>query len=523
MPIDSKSENDLDKSLRFSLRSRLSIALLAASILAIFHLYAQQSRTFVDLDTDKRRIREKVFNRQNMLDMLQRSNKTLPVEIEANHAENIQGSSNNTLENSHVAYQADISQPTKTSDVQPEKTSDVQVQPQGADESQQEIQPHSASDAVSDSDQVFEPQKHSDTQQQPINTEKRNSDEIQGEPQKQPDPRQQPKNLENKPDKRFFLTVCTMVKNEACYIVEWIEHYRIMGVDRIVIFDHDSMDNVTLVKDLYAQHAPDFAIHVHQSLVRNSTQLDRNLQEMNLQMCLDLYGGSTEWMANLDVDEFIYSPQYGTLADHLRNLTAIERATGRRFSSVVSVNLNFGTSGQLHRFDNALARSPDGRVEYRNPCGPQFITDHVLRGPATVIFGEAQEYQARDIRHEKSERRALTAGTSRQLLMPTAVPACQSPASSPGRPSLAPCSLLALPFPFLLLLLLSALSSFIFVRVQSAAGSRHSPERAPPWRLRIEFLLLQTSMPARTRPALNIKGFKPAVQICLETMLSRQT
>ena len=500
--------------LRFSLRSLLSLTLLVVSISAIFSLFAQQNRTSVDLDTDKQRIRDNVFKIQKILGKLQRRIEISPLEMEANHMDYIQGSSDNTPDKSQVAYQAAINQPNKTGDVQSE------VQTQGSDERQQEIQLQTASDAFSHSNQVNEPQ---DTQRKPMNTEKGRSDQIQGDRQEQPDPRQQPKNLENKQDKRFFLTVCTMVKNEACYIVEWIEHYRIMGVDRIVIFDHDSMDNVTLVKDLYAQHAPDFAIHVHQSLVRNSTQLDRNLQEMNLQMCLDLYGGSTEWMANLDVDEFIYSPQYGTLADHLRNLTAIERATGGRFSSVVSVNLNFGTSGQLHRFDNALARSPDGRVEYRNPCGPQFITDHVLRGPATVIFGEAQEYQARDIRHEKSERRALTAGTSRQLLMPTAVPACQSPASSPGRPSLAPCSLLALPFPFLLLLLLSALSSFIFVRVQSAAGSRHSPERAPPWRLRIEFLLLQTSMPARTRPALNIKGFKPAVQICLETMLSRQT
>ena len=195
---------------------------------------------------------------------------------------------------------------------------------------------------------------------------------------------------------RFLLTACTMVQNEAPYVVEWIEYNRIQGIDRIIIYDHDSTDNITLLNDLYQQHDPGFRVHVMKSLAKPAS--GRGLAQKNFQHCLDEYGNSTEWMMIADVDEYLHSPAFGTLASMLRNLSAIERRRGLHLSGVTSVNLNFGSSGQEHRFENRLARRADGRVAYCNPCGLQLITDHVRRGPARNIFGEEQEYQARSWR-----------------------------------------------------------------------------------------------------------------------------
>ena len=197
----------------------------------------------------------------------------------------------------------------------------------------------------------------------------------------------------------FLLTACTMVKNEAPYIVEWIEFNRMQGVDRIIIYDHNSSDNVVYLKDFYQQRDPGFQIQVYKSFENKS--LYQNLQEMNFQHCLESFGNSTEWMVNLDVDEYLYSPAFGTLASMLRNLSAIERKRGLHFSGMTSVNLNFGSSGQQHRFENKLVRGADGRVTYRNPCGLQLITDHILRGPALNIFGESEEYQANSLCHAR--------------------------------------------------------------------------------------------------------------------------
>ena len=89
--------------LRFSLRSLLSLTLLVVSISAIFSLFAQQNRTSVDLDTDKQRIRDNVFKIQKILGKLQRRIEISPLEMEANHMDYIQGSSDNTPDKSQVA------------------------------------------------------------------------------------------------------------------------------------------------------------------------------------------------------------------------------------------------------------------------------------------------------------------------------------------------------------------------------------------------------------------------------------
>uniref|UniRef100_A0A7S0LWF2 Glycosyltransferase family 92 protein n=1 Tax=Cryptomonas curvata TaxID=233186 RepID=A0A7S0LWF2_9CRYP len=191
---------------------------------------------------------------------------------------------------------------------------------------------------------------------------------------------------------KFFLTACTMVKNEVPYILEWIEFNRLQGVERIIIYDGGSADNVTLLNELYQQEEPSFPLVVLPSVefIKND-----NLQRLNFQHCLDTYGPSTEWMANMDVDEYLHSPAFGTVASMLRNMSAVERERNLSFTAFTSVNLNFGSSGQLRRFENRLTRGPDGRAVHENGCGLQLITDHVLRGPADQVFGEpeATEYK----------------------------------------------------------------------------------------------------------------------------------
>ncbi len=192
---------------------------------------------------------------------------------------------------------------------------------------------------------------------------------------------------------KFFMTACTMVKNEVPYIIEWIEFNRLQGFERIIIYDGGSADNVTLLNELYQQQEDSsFPLVVLPSVEFIDGE---NLQRLNFQHCLDTYGPSTEWMANMDVDEFLHSPAFGTVADMLRNLTLIARNRNFSVTDVTSVNLNFGSSGQLYRFENRLTRGPDGRAVHENGCGLQLITDHVLRGPATHVYGaaEAAEYE----------------------------------------------------------------------------------------------------------------------------------
>ncbi len=167
-----------------------------------------------------------------------------------------------------------------------------------------------------------------------------------------------------------------MVKNEAPYIVEWVEFNRQQGIDRFIIYDDGSSDNVSLLSEFYQQQDLDITVHVLQAITG-----DLHLrQQLTLQHCLDAFGNTTDWMMNLDVDEFLYSPAFGTIASMLRNMTAFSKQHGLNLTAFTSTNLNFGSSGQQFRFENALVQGDSGRVEYRNGCGAQLITDHVLRG-----------------------------------------------------------------------------------------------------------------------------------------------
>ena len=179
-----------------------------------------------------------------------------------------------------------------------------------------------------------------------------------------------------------LITVCTVVLNETAYIVEWIEFMRLQGVERIVIYDDGSSDNISMIPEFYTQNDPTVEVIVLPAVFSGpiKTGWDYVDQKRNLQHCLDTYGDSTEWMLVCDVDEFIYSPTYGSL----RNVTvrADEMGVERNMtiSTIYFPCARFGTGGQKWRFHYALSRTSSGEIVYTNGCGVELIVDHIYRG-----------------------------------------------------------------------------------------------------------------------------------------------
>jgi hypothetical protein len=170
-----------------------------------------------------------------------------------------------------------------------------------------------------------------------------------------------------------------MVKDEAPYIVEWIEFLRLQGVERFIIYDDDSSDNITLLNDLYAQRFPESYVHV----IR---RIHARHQAACFQHCVQTFGRDSTWILIADVDEFVYSPTYGTLKNMLAQLPTIEARLGRRVDVIHANCTRFSTftpdgASQQNRFQYTLERLPDGRAAYRNGCGLQAITSHTRRGP----------------------------------------------------------------------------------------------------------------------------------------------
>ena len=124
-------------------------------------------------------------------------------------------------------------------------------------------------------------------------------------------------------DKKF-MTMCTMVKNEAMYIREWVEFHSLVGVDKFIICDNDSTDslelalkgtiaNVSLVKWPPLQWPSGNPHEERCQGFKDGKYLDEYAfsycQVAAFHECLQNERGHSRWVAAVDVDEF-FMPKY---------------------------------------------------------------------------------------------------------------------------------------------------------------------------------------------------------------------
>ncbi len=89
------------------------------------------------------------------------------------------------------------------------------------------------------------------------------------------------------------LAICTIAKNEARYIREWIEYHLLIGVEKIYVYDNGSED------DLAGACAP----YPEVTLIDWPTREDQ--QQRAYRDYLERFSGDVDWTAFIDADEFI--------------------------------------------------------------------------------------------------------------------------------------------------------------------------------------------------------------------------
>ena len=91
------------------------------------------------------------------------------------------------------------------------------------------------------------------------------------------------------------LGIVVIVKNEALYILEWIEYHRILGFSKFYIYDNDSTDNIEEIFSPYIEGG----IVIFQKIHGAGKQLfvyDDAVQKAKYKV---------RWLAIIDADEFI--------------------------------------------------------------------------------------------------------------------------------------------------------------------------------------------------------------------------
>jgi len=103
--------------------------------------------------------------------------------------------------------------------------------------------------------------------------------------------------MEDEKNKKFKyeLAVVTCSKDESLYLLEWIEFYRLMGVDHIYFYDNGSTDNTKSLLGPYV----DIGYVTYTYIEGRGKQLEayNNALTIGRENC--------RWMAFIDMDEYI--------------------------------------------------------------------------------------------------------------------------------------------------------------------------------------------------------------------------
>ena len=128
-------------------------------------------------------------------------------------------------------------------------------------------------------------------------------------------------------DKKYNLSVCALFKNEARYLKEWIEYHRMIGVDHFYLYNNGSRDRSVDILIPYVKQGlvtlknwPDL-IPEGRECCPGEWALSTQVQAYeNAAKYTAL--GETEWLAFIDVDEYLVPVHTNTFAEILEKYKA---------------------------------------------------------------------------------------------------------------------------------------------------------------------------------------------------------
>jgi len=136
--------------------------------------------------------------------------------------------------------------------------------------------------------------------------------------------------------------ICGVFRDEALYLAEWVEFHRLVGVEHFFLYDDRSGD---AGREVLAPYITDGLV----TLTKCAIPLASGGQGWAHADALRRARGRVRWLAFVDIDEFLFSPEQESLAEVL---SEFERYPG------VLVNWQvYGSSGLQSRPDGLVIES----------------------------------------------------------------------------------------------------------------------------------------------------------------------
>lgn len=132
-------------------------------------------------------------------------------------------------------------------------------------------------------------------------------------------------------ERKYKVAILSIFKNEANYLCEWIEFHKIVGVEHFYLYNNNSTDDYLSVLTPY----------IEQGLV---TLVQWPYAQGQLSCYKDgiaKYKGEAEWIALIDIDEFIVPNSTDNIYDFLKDF--------KNRPAVVVYTKFFGSAGKIDR------------------------------------------------------------------------------------------------------------------------------------------------------------------------------
>ena len=142
-----------------------------------------------------------------------------------------------------------------------------------------------------------------------------------------------PLNYKNIPHKKVAVSIVAILKNEAPYIKEWIEYHKLIGVDRFYLYDNESDDGLYDILKPYIEDGTVIYKYVEGHCMQIPVYND----------AIYRYKDETEWLAIIDLDEFIVPIKYNSIKEVLNEYS--------KYSGLAVNCISYDSNGYLTKPD----------------------------------------------------------------------------------------------------------------------------------------------------------------------------
>ena len=173
---------------------------------------------------------------------------------------------------------------------------------------------------------------------------------------------------QNESDFLYDLVVCTIFKDDAPYIQEWVELHRAVGVQHFYLCSHNSSDNYLKALQPYIKEGIVDLIELKDDPNTSSMDFILNVQCVFYDECIRKMRRKVKWVALIDSDEFLFP------SDGQSSLPDILKEFENESCGAVGVNWQmFGTSNVSRVPENELLSLHLVRCAEKDDSGNFFV------------------------------------------------------------------------------------------------------------------------------------------------------